>query len=91
MRAVGAGLGDVDGLGLGLGLGDGLGLEIGPQGPNDAVNPPSCQPAEWSTMFAPPSKAPVSEVIVSVAPCASSVFDVLVACERHGTPMCRAN
>ena len=56
-----------------------------------SVSPPSSQPAACTTTFAPAISAPQSDMIVSLAPCASAVFEAVPAAERQGRPIWRAS
>ena len=52
---------------------------------NDAVRPPSCQPAAWYTRLPCPMTAPHSDISVSYAPWASAALDALAFEVRYGS------
>ena len=55
------------------------------------MSPPSSQPAAWLTRLAPPITAPHSDIPLSYAAWASTVFEAVVFDERKGSPYRRAS
>src|SRR5579864_7746229 len=58
---------------------------------NEAVSPPSSQPAACNMKLLPPSSAPHRLICASYAACASGAFEAVALEQRHGTPMRRAS
>src|SRR5450631_1116523 len=54
---------------------------------NDAVSPPSSQPAACKTKLQPPSNAPHRLIWDSYAAWASAALAAVALEQRHGTPM----
>ena len=58
---------------------------------NDAVSPPSSQPAPWYSRLAPPRTAPQIDIWLSYAACASTTAEPVTFDDRCGRPTRRAS
>src|SRR6266550_3165474 len=58
---------------------------------NDAVSPPSSQPAACRMKWQPPRSAPHRLICDSYTACASGALDAVALEQRHGAPMRRAS
>src|ERR1700737_806390 len=58
---------------------------------NDAVSPPSSQPAACKIKLQPPNKAPHKLICDSYAACASGALPAVALEQRQGTRMCLAS
>src|ERR1700732_5002697 len=58
---------------------------------NEAVRPPSSQPAACSMKWQPPNSAPHRLICDSYTACASGALDAVALEQRHGAPMRRAS